>query len=322
MKVLVLDDYIDIAQSSAPWDTLPAGTELRILRKAISSLQARIREFEPYDVIVAMRERTAFPALLIESLPNLRLLVTTGTRNASIDLESCRRRGIVVCAAPGSAPGSAPAELTWALILGLMKRIPMLHRSLLEGRWQTEATGQVAGKVLGLVGLGKLGAQVAKVGAAFGMRVQAWSPHLDAQRAAQAGASLVDKTTLFATSDVVSLHLVLGATTTGIVQRADLQAMKQTAIFINTARAELVEAGALEEALAEGRIGGAGLDVFRNEPLPAGEPLLGLDNVILTPHVGYVTPENMAAFYGNALQAILAWHAGSPIRVLEGTERR
>lgn len=322
MKILVLDDYIGVAEKSAAWATLPAGTELRILRQPLSSERDRITEFQPYDVIVAMRERTPFPASLIDALPNLRLLVTTGARNASIDMAACRRRGIVVCSAPGSPVSAAPAELTWALILALMKRIPMQHRSVLEGRWQTAMTGLLHGKLLGLVGLGSLGSQVAKIGAAFGMQVQAWSPNLTAARAAQAGASLVDKATLFTTSDVVSLHLVLSDTTMSIVQRADLRSMKRTAVFVNTSRADLVEADALEEALAAGWIEGAGLDVYRVEPLAADDPLLGFNNVILSPHLGYVTPENMQAFYGNALAAILAWSAGKPIRVLDGDVRR
>jgi phosphoglycerate dehydrogenase-like enzyme len=318
VKVLILDDYIGVAQQSARWDTLPAESELRILREPVSSEDERAKVFAPYEVIVAMRERTPFPSSLIEALPNLRLLVTTGTRNASIDLEACRRRGVVVCSAPGSRTSSAPAELTWALILGLMKRVPMEHQSVLRGRWQTGTTQQVSGKCLGVVGLGNLGSQVARIGLAFGMQVQAWSPNLTAQKAARAGVSLVDKATLFSTADVVTLHLVLGPATADIVQRADLQAMKRSAIFINTSRADLVEAGALEQALAAGWISGAGLDVYRTEPLSPGDPLCRYGNVILSPHLGYVTPENMEAFYGNALAAILAWDKGTPIRVLGG----
>ena len=316
MKVLILDDYIGVAQQSADWKTLPQGTELQVLRHALANERDRAEAFQRFDVIVAMRERTPFPASLVDALPNLRLLVTTGARNASIDLDACRRRGVVVCSAPGDPIGTAPAELTWALILGLMKRMPAEHQATRRGSWQTGMTQRVAGKRLGVLGLGKLGSEVAKVGLAFGMQVQAWSPNLTEQRAHAAGVSLVDHAALFATSDVVTLHLVLSATTAGIVRRADLKAMKPTAFFVNTSRAGLVKAGALEEALAAGWIAGAGLDVYPTEPLPADDPLCRLDNVILSPHLGYVTPETMAAFYANALAAILAWQAGKPIRVL------
>ncbi len=316
MKVLVLDDYLDIARHSADWERLGPAAEVRVLQEHLGSREALVRELRPFDVIVAMRERTPFPAALLEALPGLRLLVTTGTRNNAIDLAACQRLGITVCAAPGDASGSAPAELAWALILGLVKRIPMEHQAVLAGRWQTGTTGLIAGKRLGIVGLGKLGSQVAKVGAAFGMDVFAWSPNLTAERAAAVGVIRVEKADLFATADVVSLHLVSSPATAGIVSRADLRAMKPDAFLVNTARAELVEAGALEEALGAGWIAGAGLDVFRTEPLPPDDPLRSLPNVILVPHLGYVTPETMTAFYRNAVEAIAAWAAGAPIRVL------
>lgn len=317
MKVLVLDDYIGVAQASADWKMLPAGSELTIIDRWLPTDVERAEVLRPYQVIVAMRERTPFPAALIEALPNLRLLVTTGGRNASIDIGACNRRGVVVCSAPGDPIGSAPAELTWALILGLLKRVALEHSAMQSGQWQTVPTQRVAGKRLGLVGLGKLGTAVAKVGLAFGMRAQAWSPHLTAQRAEQVGVAMVDKATLFSSSDVVSLHLVLGPGTDAIVTRADLRSMKSTAFFVNTSRAGLVESGALEEAVASGWIAGAGLDVYPVEPVPADDPIRRLDNVVLSPHLGYVTPENMQAFYGNALAAILAWQGGAPIRVLE-----
>ncbi len=316
MKVLVLDDYLGIARDSADWTRLGQDAEVRVMQEHLGSREALVRELRPFDVIVAMRERTPFPAALLEALPGLRLLVTTGTRNNAIDLAACQRLGITVCAAPGDASGSAPAELAWALILALVKRIPMEHQAVLAGRWQTGTTGLIAGKRLGIVGLGKLGSQVAKVGAAFGMDVVAWSPHLTAERAAAAGAARVEKADLFATADVVSLHLVSSPATAGIVTRADLKAMKPGAFLVNTARAELVEAGALEEALGAGWIAGASLDVFRTEPLPADDPLRRLPNVILVPHLGYVTPETMTAFYRNSVEAIVAWAAGKPIRVL------
>jgi phosphoglycerate dehydrogenase-like enzyme len=316
MKVLILDDYLRVARQSADWDGLPAGSRYDVLHDPIASEAERLRIFEPYDVIVAMRERTAFPASLVERLRNLRLLVTTGMRNASIDLDACRRRGIVVCGAPGGGSSAAPAELAWALILGLSKRIALEHRALLQGQWQTGMPSLLAGKCLGVVGLGNLGSQVARIGAAFGMTVQAWGRNLTPERAAEAGATSVDYGSLFRDADVVSLHLAMVPDTAGIVRREHLRSMKRGAILVNTARAELIQAGALEEALQDGWIAGAGLDVFRTEPLPADDPLRRFDNVILSPHLGYVTPENMAAFYRNALAAILAWAEGKPIRVL------
>ena len=316
MKVLILDDYLHVAEQAAGWDRLPPATELRVLHEPLSSDDERCRIFEPYDVIVAMRERTRFPASLLDRLPHLRLLVTTGVRNAAIDLEACRRRGIMVCFAPGDASGAAPAELAWALILALAKRLPQEHRAVMEGRWQTAMPSLLAGKCLGVVGLGHLGTQVARIGAAFGMRVRAWNRNLTGERAAQAGVEGVDFETLFRESDVVSLHLVHVPETSAIVRRAHLRSMKPDAFLVNTARAELIEPGALEEALQGRWIAGAGLDVFRREPLPADDPLLRCDNLVLTPHLGYVTPENMTVFYRNALAAILAWAEGKPIRVL------
>ena len=316
MKVLILDDYLRVARQSADWDGLPAGSQYEVLHDPIASEAERLRIFEPYDVIVVMRERTAFPASLVERLHNLRLLVTTGMRNASIDLDACRRRGIVVCGAPGGQSSAAPAELAWALILALSKRIAQEHRAVLQGHWQTGMPSLLAGKCLGVVGLGNLGSQVARIGTAFGMTVQAWGRNLTPERAAEAGVACVDYGSLFRDADVVSLHLALVPDTAGIVRREHLRSMKPGAILVNTARAELIEAGALEKALQDGWIAGAGLDVFRTEPLPADDPLRRFDNVILSPHLGYVTPENMTAFYRNALAAILAWAEGKPIRVL------
>ncbi len=315
MKIAVLDDYQRVARDLAEWHRLPAGSALTVFDRPIpaDSLAATL---EPYGVLVAMRERTPFPAALVERLPNLRLLVTTGMRNGAIDLEACRARGVTVCGT-GMA-GTPAAELTWGLILALVKRIPAEDRALRDGGWQLGLTGGLAGKRLGLVGLGKLGTQVARVGQAFGMEVAAWSPNLTDERAAAAGVRRLDKRDLFATADVVSLHLVLGERTRGVVGAAELEAMKPTAVFVNTARAGLVDEAALLAALHEGRIAGAGLDVFPVEPLPAGSPWRSAPNTVLTPHLGYVTRENYAVYYRDALEDILAWHAGAPLRVLEG----
>ncbi|MFP2924579.1 D-2-hydroxyacid dehydrogenase family protein [Pyxidicoccus sp. 3LG] len=314
MNIAILDDYQRVARGLADWSRLPAGSGLHVFDHHLADTEARVAVLQPFDVLVLMRERTPFPAALLERLPRLKLLVTTGGRNAAIDLEACRARGLTVC---GTGNVGAPtAELAWGLILALVKRIPVEDRALRTGTWQSGLTEGLAGKRLGLLGLGKLGGQMARVGAAFGMEVVAWSQNLTDARAAEVGARRVEKQELFSTADVVSLHLVLGERTRGIVGPAELGAMKPTAWFVNTARAGLVDEDALLAALREQRIAGAGLDVFSTEPLPAGHPLLSLPNVVLTPHLGYVTRENYAVFYRDALEDILAWHAGAPVRLL------
>lgn len=314
LNIAILDDYQRVARGLAQWERLPEGSTLHVFDRHIADREELVAALQPFDVIVLMRERTPFPAALLERLPKLRLLVTTGGRNAAIDLDACRKRGLPVC---GTGNVGAPtAELAWGLILALVKRIPTEDRALRAGTWQTGLTEGLAGKRLGLVGLGKLGGQMARVGAAFGMEVVAWSQNLMDARAAEVGARRVEKQELFSTADVVSVHLVLGERTRGIVGAAELGAMKRTAWFINTARAGLVDEAALLTALGEQRIAGAGLDVYSVEPLPAEHPLLSMSNVVLTPHLGYVTRENYAVFYRDALEDILAWHAGAPVRQL------
>jgi phosphoglycerate dehydrogenase-like enzyme len=314
MRVAVLDDYQRVARDFADWTHLPAGVEPTFFHAPFADREAAVAALAPFEVIVAMRERTAFPAGVIARLPALRLLVTTGMRNAAIDLNACRAKGVTVCGT--GAVGTPTAELTWGLILALVKRIPAEDRALREGAWQTGMTTSLGGKRLGVVGLGKLGTQVARVGAAFGMEVVAWSPNLTDDRAHAGGARRVEKGELFATADVVTLHLVLSQPTRGIVGAAEISAMKPSAILVNTARAGLVDEAALIAALREGRLGGAGMDVFAIEPLPAGSPLRAAPNTMLTPHLGYVTAENYQVFYRNAVEDIVAWAAGKPVRVL------
>lgn len=316
MRVAVLDDYQGIAKELADWSRLPAAAEVSFFREPISDPEALSAALLPFDVIVAMRERTAFPARLIERLPVLKLLVTTGMRNAAIDLEACRRRGVVVCGTRG-APGVPTAELTWGLVLALVKRIAEEDRSLRAGYWQTGLAGSVAGKTLGVVGLGKVGTAVARVGLAFGMEVVAWSPNLTGERAAAAGVRRAEKRALFETADVVTLHLVLGETTRGVVGAEELAAMKPSALLVNTARAGLLDEAALVAALKAGRIAGAALDVFSVEPLPADHPVRSAPNTVLTPHLGYATRENFAVFYGDAVEDVLAWANGAPVRRID-----
>lgn len=315
MRVLILDDYQQAALGLADWTALDA--EVHALHRTPADDDERARRFAGYDVIVAMRERTPFQAALLRRLPDLRLLVTTGLANAAIDLTACAAAGVTVCGAPGSkASAGATAEMAWALILALAKRLLPSAQALHEGRWQPHMTQSLSGRTLGLVGLGRLGARMASIGSAFGMRVIAWSPNLTPERASAAGAEAVDKLTLFATADVVSLHLVLAESTRGIVDRAALDAMQPHALLVNTSRGPLVDRQALIDALRDGRIAGAGLDVFHTEPLPADDELLALPGVLASPHLGYVTDDNLRAFYRNAIAAIQAWRIGTPVRVL------
>ncbi|MGE8687295.1 MAG: D-2-hydroxyacid dehydrogenase family protein [Achromobacter sp.] len=316
MKIAILDDYHDVARRYADWTSLGGDAEVQIFNNFIPPEQVET-SLEAFDVIVAMRERTPFPAARIRALPNLRLLITTGMRNNAIDMQACAEQGVIVCGAPGSADANtATAELAWAHILGLFKHLPAEDAAMRRGMWQTAMPEPLAGKRLGVLGLGKLGTAVARVGLAFGMDVVAWSPNLTDERAEAAGVKRVDKHELFATSDVVSLHLILSERSRHVVDAAALAAMKPTAYLVNTSRAGLVDQEALMDALVKFRIAGAGLDVYPEEPLSPTDSVRDLDNVILTPHLGYVSRENFEAFYQNALDAVKAWHAGKPIRVL------
>ncbi|MET1074630.1 MAG: D-2-hydroxyacid dehydrogenase family protein, partial [Umezawaea sp.] len=267
-------------------------------------------------IVVVMRERTPFDAELFGRLPALRLLVTSGMRNASIDLEAAAAAGVVVCGT-GSTSG-APVELTWALILGLARHVAVESASLrADGPWQSTVGVGLAGKTLGLLGFGKIGVQVGRVGRAFGMDVVAWSANLTADRTGAEGvrlaSSLVD---LMESSDVLSVHLVLGERSRGLVDAAALKSLRGGALLVNTSRAAIVDQGALVEALREGRLGGAGLDVFEEEPLPRGHVLRRLPNVLATPHVGYVTEGNYSVYFGEAVEDIEAFLGGVPVRVL------
>jgi phosphoglycerate dehydrogenase-like enzyme len=269
-----------------------------------------------FDIVCLMRERTPFPRALFEQLPRLRLLVTTGLRNNSIDLAAARDHGVTVCHTRSGSTEFGTSELTWALILAAARHVPLEDRRMRAGHWQTTIGTTLYGKTLGVLGLGRLGARVATIGAAFGMQVLAWSPNLTAERAAAAGARMVTKDDLFAQSDVVTIHLVLGPSTRGIVDAGQLARMRSGAILVNTSRGPLVDESALIATLAQKRIAAAALDVFDHEPLPVDHPLLQLDNVVLTPHLGYVTRESYRIFFEDIVEDIAAFLSGSPIRVL------
>ncbi|MBX6747123.1 MAG: D-2-hydroxyacid dehydrogenase family protein [Acetobacteraceae bacterium] len=310
----ILDDYQGVALSMGPWDKLPQDLKIKVFRDTIKDQEALVRRLSPFDALLIMRERTPFPRSLIERLPNLRLLITTAARNRAVDLAACAERGITVCGTPSFAHPTV--DLTWGLILSLMRHIPEQERALREGRWQVKLGNSLEGKTLGVIGLGNLGSRVARVGAAFGMRVIAWSQNLTEEKAAAAGAVKVDKATLLREADVVTLHLVLSERSRGIIGAGDLAQMKRSAVIVNTSRGPLIDQDALIAALKEGRIAGAGLDVYDEEPLPPGHPILSAPNTVLTPHLGYVTEENYRAYFQGAVEAVLGYLAGSPVREL------
>lgn len=312
----VLDDYQGVALSAADWSPLDGRVDVSVLREQVADEDDLAARLAGSEVVVIMRERTPFPARLLARLPRLRLVVTSGMRNASVDVAAAAERGITVC---GTGSGShPPAELTWALILGLARHLMQEGRAMRAGgAWQSTVGVDLAGARLGLLGLGKIGAQVARVGLAFGMDVHAWSQHLTAERAAAQGVHLApSKADLLAGADFVSVHLVLGDRTRGLIDAAALARMRPSAYLINTSRAAIVDQAALIEALRAGRIAGAGLDVFEVEPLPAGHPLRTLPNVLATPHLGYVTAGNYRRYFAEAVEDIAAFLDGRPVRVI------
>jgi phosphoglycerate dehydrogenase-like enzyme len=314
MRIAVLDDYQDVARGLADWAALE-GFEAIFFNQHVSDIEALARQLAGFEVIVAMRERTPFPRALLERLPKLRLLVTTGMRNRSIDVEAAKARGVAVCGTPGL--NTTTAELTWGLILALARQIPREDRELRTGRWQTTVGLGLAGRTLGILGLGTIGQQVARVGAAFGMKLIAWSQNLDAARASAAGASRVGKEQLFQEADILTIHLVLSDRTRGLVGARELALMKPSALLVNTSRGPIVDERALAEALKRGTLAGAGIDVYGEEPIPRDHPLLIAPNTVLTPHLGYVTRESYRVYYEGAVEAIRAWQGGAPIRVLQ-----
>ncbi len=315
-RVVILDDYQSVALTSADWSAVQARAEVVALHTHLSSDDELAVALGDAEVVVLMRERTPIRRALLERLPALRLLVTTGMGNASVDLEAARARGVTVCGTRSLGPPTA--ELTWGLILALLRHIPAEDAAVRAGRWQTSLGAGIQGKTLGVVGLGRLGSHVAAVGRAFGMQVVAWSQNLTAERADAAGVALApSKAALLEQSDVVTVHLVLSGRTRGLIGAADLAGMRSSAVLVNTSRGPIVDEQALVAALHAGTIAGAALDVFDEEPLPAAHPLLSAPNLVLTPHLGYVTRENYALFYGDVVEDILGFLAGAPVRVIE-----
>jgi phosphoglycerate dehydrogenase-like enzyme len=329
MRVAILDDYQQVALASADWSAVRELAEIHVFAQHIARTEALVSALEPFDVIVAMRERTAFDAERLNQLPQLRLLVTTGMSNAAIDLAAAAKRGVTVCGTGGV--GSSTAELTWGLILALVRHIPEEDRRMkmagraggaalsVGGGWQQTVGVDLDGKRLGVVGLGHQGRRVAEIGRAFGMKVAAWSQNLDPEHAEKAHAKAVGKEELFASSDVVTVHYKLGPRSTGLIGRAEFDLMKPSAYLVNTSRGAIVDSEALLAALRSGSIAGAALDVYDVEPLPLSSPLRTAPNVVLTPHLGYVTEEAYRVFYGEAAEDIVAFAKGSPVRVLSAS---
>jgi phosphoglycerate dehydrogenase-like enzyme len=315
-SVAVLDDFQNVAGRVADWKRLPPDVSVSIFSDHLEG-EALVRRLAPFDILVVTRERTPLPRALIERLPNLKLVVTAGMRNLGIDFSAAHERGVLVC---GTDSGSTPtAELAWGLILALARRIPSEDRALREGKWQTPQIGfGLKDKVLGILGLGRLGREMARIGQAFGMKTIAWSQNLTAERAAEAGVARVEKAELFRQSDVITVHLLMSDRTRGIVGRDEIALMKPSALLINTARAAIIDENALIDALHADKIGGAGLDVYSREPLPPDAPILHAPNTVLTPHLGYAVREGYEIYYPQGLEDIEAWLRGAPIRVIPG----
>jgi phosphoglycerate dehydrogenase-like enzyme len=316
VKVGILDDFQKVVRKLADWGRLPPHVEVSVFNDHVEG-EELVRRLLPFHVLVLTRERTPLPRALIERLPNLKLVITAGMRNLGIDLAACRERGIPVC---GTDSGSTPtAELAWGLILALARRIPHEDRALREGQWQTDVTGfSLRGKVLGILGLGRLGREMARVGQAFGMKTIAWSQNLTKEAAAESGCTRVEKEELFRQSDILTVHLLMSERSRGIVGRGEMAAMKPSSIIVNTSRAAIVDEAALIEALHAGKIAGAGLDVYNREPLPMDAPILRAPNTVLTPHLGYAVRESFDIYYREALEDIEAWLKGAPVRVISG----
>lgn len=314
MTIAVLDDWQDVASGVVDWTVLEPLGKVSFLHDYPADTAAMVERLRGFDVICVMRERTLFDAALIERLPNLKLLVTGGMRNAAIDLPAAARQGVMVCGTD-SYKHAAP-ELTWALIMAATRNLVGEANSLRAGNWQIGLGADLHGRTLGILGLGSIGKWIARYGQAFGMNVIAWSQNLTEQAAAEAGVTRVDKRALFEQADVLSIHLVLGDRSRGLVDAEALGWMKRDAWLVNTSRGPIVDETALLAALRERRIAGAALDVFEQEPLPADHPFRTLDNVLATPHVGYVTQNNYRMFFSQMIEDIQAWHAGTPIRVL------
>jgi len=309
LRCAILDDYFNLALDVADWPKLSDRIDVTVFSHPFASEQAAASVLADFEIICAMRERTAFPKSLFDELPKLKLLLTSGMRNASIDMEAAKAKGVVIGGTQYSRDPTAP--LTMGLILELTRGIGRENARMHAGEpWQTFAGVEIEGMTLGVVGLGKLGSKMASIAKAFGMNVIAWSPNLTPEKCAAAGVGYATKEELFAKADIITVHVVLSDRSRGLVGRADLARMKPTAFLVNTARGPIVDEQALLEALQQKKIAGAGLDVFSVEPLPVDHPFRKLDNLVLTPHLGYATEDGLRIHYGQMVEAIDAFTAG------------
>jgi D-3-phosphoglycerate dehydrogenase len=317
MKLALLDDYQKVALKSADWKRLK-GVEISVFHEPFASVDDAAKKLAPFDMLCLLRERTAFPRALIDRLPNLKFVALTGIRAGSLDSAALAERKIPVSNTRSGNSTYLTSELAWGLIINAARDMAKAERNMRSGKWHEGLAPGIGlqGKRLGVIGLGKIGGRMAAIGKAFGMDVVAWSQNLTAEKAAEGGAALVSKETLLSTSDVISLHLVLSDRTRGIIGKNDIAMMKPSAILVNVSRGPLIDEKAMIDALKAGRLGHAALDVYDREPLPADHPLRKMDNVTLSPHLGYVNDENLKGFYGDALENIEAFLAGKPIRVI------
>jgi phosphoglycerate dehydrogenase-like enzyme len=315
LRVALLDDYQGIALRLADWKSLQPEVQVEAFPEHIADLETLAKRLHNFECVVLMRERTPLPRALIEKLPNLKLVITTGMQNASVDAAALAERGIVFCGTDGL--GHSTAELTWGLIIDLFRSITHEDRALRQGRWQTRIGHGMKGKTLGIIGLGRLGAMVAGYGKAFGMEVLGWSRSFDAEKAAKLGIKSVTKDELFSQSDVVTIHVNLNDTSRGLVGAADLGRMKPSAYLVNTSRAPIVDQAALLAALKARKVAGAAIDVYDVEPVTKGHPFFELDNVIVTPHLGYAIEENFRVNYTSAIENIRAFLDGKPVRLVK-----
>jgi phosphoglycerate dehydrogenase-like enzyme len=319
VKLAILDDYQQVALKSADWDRLrKKGIEISVFHEALSSAEKAAQSLKPFDILCLMRERTAFPRTLIEKLPSLKFVSLTGLRAGSMDSKALGERGIPVSNTRSGNGTSSTAELTWGLIIAAARSLEKGAQNMRAGRWHEGVPAGIglAGKRLGLLGLGKIGAYVGRVGKAFGMEIVAWSQNLTPEKAAEAGARHLPKDELLSTSDVVSIHLVLSDRTRNLLDASGLSKMKPGSILVNVSRGPIVNEADLVRGLREGRPGHAALDVYDREPLPADHPLRALGNVTLSPHLGYVNDETYRVFHADSIENVEAWLAGKPIRVM------
>ncbi len=314
VRIAVLDDYQEVAREMADWSVLPPEVEVRMFREYLAGEDAVVHHLKEFDIILGMRERTPFRRSILERLPQLKLLITTGMANASFDIEAATELGIMVAGTSGSS--DTTGELTWGLILALIRHIPQQDRATRSGKWQTTLGTGLSGKTLGILGLAHIGSQVASFGRAFQMSVIAWSQNLTPQRAAECDATLVTRDELFARSDVLTIHLRLSDRTRGLVTARELALMKPTAYLINTSRGPIVNEAALIDILQRRAIAGAAMDVFDQEPMPLDHPLRHMDNTVITPHMGYVTTETYQAMYSQAVEDIQTFLQGKTIRLI------